>query len=150
MFEPINHKVRAAKHRKAAREAEAYGLPGLAEVDWAMAELLDPTPREKPVENRRQQRGHNKPGNAQRNGSVNGGVSNGQGTRGTSTQGAAVNAPQRSAAEPTRLRNVVVANGGQTRGHAQRGTRGAPGQGGAARAQNNRGAVHANPQAPRP
>lgn len=44
-YQTTNRRERAAAHRRAAREAEAYGLPGLAEVDWEMAEWLDPTPR---------------------------------------------------------------------------------------------------------
>ena len=42
---PLNRKKRAAMHRRAAREAEVYGLMQLAQVDWEMAEVLDPAPR---------------------------------------------------------------------------------------------------------
>lgn len=52
-YQTLNRKERARQHRRAAREAEVYGLPGLAQVDWEMAEWLDPQPRVPRKERRR-------------------------------------------------------------------------------------------------
>ncbi len=46
--EPINHKARATEYRRAARECADAGYPGIADINWQMAELLDPTPKELP------------------------------------------------------------------------------------------------------
>lgn len=45
-FESVNHKVRASELRTSARELERAGFPIMAEVNWELAEWLDPTPRE--------------------------------------------------------------------------------------------------------
>ncbi len=55
--EPISHKKRAANYRAAARECEARGYEGIARVNWEMAEVLDPTPREVVEPKRRTRRG---------------------------------------------------------------------------------------------
>ncbi len=40
--EPVNRKARAAQLRKAAEEAYKKGYQCLADVDWEMANFLDP------------------------------------------------------------------------------------------------------------
>lgn len=47
-YESTNVKIRASECRTAARECERAGYQGLAQVNWEMAEWLDPTPRETP------------------------------------------------------------------------------------------------------
>lgn len=46
LFEKLDRKSRAQALRAAARDCEQAGFIGIAEVNWDMAELLDPTPRE--------------------------------------------------------------------------------------------------------
>lgn len=55
-FEPISRKARAAQLRADGRRNEVAGYPGFAEVCFHTAELLDPTPREKPAEPAKQGR----------------------------------------------------------------------------------------------
>jgi hypothetical protein len=44
LYEPVNHKRRADNHRRAAEECERAGFRTLAQVNWQMAEFLDPPP----------------------------------------------------------------------------------------------------------
>lgn len=54
MYETTNRKLRAAAHRRDARECALAGYPGVAEVNAQMADLLDPPPPpEKELEPRR-------------------------------------------------------------------------------------------------
>jgi hypothetical protein len=42
LYEPLDHKIRAAIHRKAAEECQKAGYPTMARVNLEMAEFLDP------------------------------------------------------------------------------------------------------------
>ncbi len=55
-YEPRGRRARALLYRNAARECDAAGYHLFAELNYEMAEWLDPTPREKPAPRKRERR----------------------------------------------------------------------------------------------